>query len=272
MTWLRIQLWCLVLALCAFGLVMVASTTAGRGGGDGVNLRFVTMQAVAMGAGLAGAAALSLLGLTLLTAPMAFYLAVFKESYRWERITAFVDPFSASGPAGYHLVQSYVTIAHGGVWGVGLGEGTARLVPLPENHTDFIYAMICGELGMVGGLAVAAAFLLLVATGLLIALRAQDLHARLLAIGVTVALGTQAFWNMLVATGAVPTKGLTLPFISYGGSSAAMCLCLIGVLDAVARAQAAQPAPERPLTRVGATIRTTATRVRLRPVTEVGHA
>jgi cell division protein FtsW len=107
---------------------------------------------------------------------------------------------------------------------------------LPEKHTDFIYAVICEEFGLIGALGVAGVFLLLVYTGLLIAAQARDRHLRLLAIGATVVIGTQAFWNMLVVTGAVPTKGLTLPFISYGGSSVVVCLALIGVLDAVAQA------------------------------------
>jgi cell division protein FtsW len=109
---------------------------------------------------------------------------------------------------------------------------------LPEKHTDFIYAVICEELGLLGGIAVAFAFLLLIVTGLLLAANAKDRHQRLLAIGATMVLGVQAFWNMLVVTGAVPTKGLTLPFISYGGSSMVVCLILVGVLDAVARSSA----------------------------------
>ncbi len=395
MSWLRIQLWFLVLALAGFGLVMVASTTAalGRGGDGGANLHHVTIQALAMGCGLIGAFALSaigvarlranwlvalvvaaavgalvmvlltgrsingarrwidlgpvnlqpaelakfalviaaawwfarcaesvrsithgvilpligfavlaglvfatkdlgsvvvmfvllgvliawagaswlyFLGLTILIAPMGFYYSVYKESYRWERITAFIDPFNASGPAGYHLVQSYLTIAGGNVSGTGLG-GSAAGCRLPERHTDFIYAVICNEFGMVGGLIVAGVYLALVVTGLLIAMRARDLHGRLLAVGVTAMLGTQAFWNMLVATGAVPTKGLTLPFISYGGTSAAICIALIGLLDAVARDQVRE-VRDRPMTRIGATVRSSATLRRLRPVTEASNA
>jgi cell division protein FtsW len=183
-----------------------------------------------------GASWLYLLGLSLLAMPIVLFHAVFRELYRWERMMAFWDPFNASGPAGYHLVQSMITVGTGGVWGVGLGNSAAKLNFLPEKHTDFIYAVICEEFGMVGALGVAGLFLALVVTGLVIAMRARNLHGRLLAVGATLALGIQAFWNMLVPVAAVPTKGLTLPFISYGGSSVAICLVLIGILDAVARA------------------------------------
>jgi cell division protein FtsW len=171
-----------------------------------------------------------------LCAPALLYYTVFQVAYRRDRMLAFMDPWNADGPAGYHLRQSFIAIGSGGLFGVGLGQSTAKMSFLPEKHTDFIYAVICEELGLIGGLSVAAVYLLLVFTGLMIAAQARDRHLRLLAIGSTVVLGTQAFWNMLVVTGAVPTKGLTLPFISYGGSSVVVCLALIGVLDAVAQA------------------------------------
>lgn len=170
--------------------------------------------------------------------PIAAYVAVWEVSYRRDRFFAFLDPWNADGPAGYHLQQSFVAIGSGGVTGLGLGEGGAKLAFLPERHTDFIYSVICEELGMVGGMSVAFVFLLLVGVGLAIAHRSRDLHRRVLATGAVVVLGTQAFWNMLVVTGTAPTKGLTLPFISYGGSSVAVCLVLVGILDACARANA----------------------------------
>lgn len=174
--------------------------------------------------------------------PLLAYVAVWEVSYRRERFFAFLDPWNADGPAAYHLQQSFVAIGSGGVSGVGLGEGGAKLAFLPERHTDFIYAVICEEFGMVGGLGVATAFFALVVVGLMIAHQSRDLHRRLLATGAVMLLGTQAFWNMLVVTGAAPTKGLTLPFISYGGSSVAICLVLAGVLDACARANALERA------------------------------
>ena len=118
---------------------------------------------------------------------------------------------------------------------MGLGQGMSKNHFLPECHTDFIYAVLCEELGLVGGLAVAAAFLLLVIAGFGIAWCARDAHARLLAVGCAFLLGVQSFGNMLVVIGSVPTKGLTLPFISYGGSSIMISLLIVGLLDAVAR-------------------------------------
>ncbi len=353
-TWLRIQLWILTGALCAFGLVMVASTTAGTGG-----IGMVVKQGLCMGVGIAGAVLVSwyglaglrrartafavaglavvgllaaltigreingarrwidlggfnvqpaeiaklavvlagawwfarcaervraawegvlvpLIGFTVLGGlvfatkdlgsvvvmavalgglltfaganawfyagiavsclPAAAYVAIFRESYRMERILAFMDPNGTEGPAGFHLRQSIIAIGSGGIFGAGLGESVAKLGFLPEDHTDFIFAVICNELGMVGGLTLALVYLWLAGIGLLIAARSTDLQARLIAVGATLIIATQAFWHMLVAPGGVPTKGLTLPFISYGGSSVVVCVVLIGILDAVARA------------------------------------
>ncbi|MCS6969832.1 MAG: FtsW/RodA/SpoVE family cell cycle protein [Planctomycetota bacterium] len=186
--------------------------------------------------------------------PLLLYFTVWEVAYRRERFFAFLDPWQAAGPAAYHLQQSFIAISSGGISGVGLGQGSAALAFLPERHTDFIYAVICEELGMIGGLGVALLFLALIALGLTIAYRAPDLHRRLLATGATAVLGTQAFWNMLVVVGAAPTKGLTLPFVSYGGSSIIVCLMLIGILDACARAEAGLPAARRGETRIiGAT-------------------
>jgi cell division protein FtsW len=172
--------------------------------------------------------------------PLAAYLAVFSEAYRRERLVAFMDPWNSSSPAAYHLKQSIIAIGSGGPDGQGLGQGLVRGQWLPERHTDFIYAVICQEFGFVGAIGVAATFLALVAVGLLVANATKDRYQRLLAVGATMMLGIQAFWNMAVVTGLVPTKGLTLPFISYGGSSMVVCLVAVGMLDAVAR-QARNP-------------------------------
>jgi cell division protein FtsW len=216
----------------------------------------------------AGAPWLYFTTLSLLAAPAGLYFTVFSEAYRQDRILAFLDPEHYDGPAAYHLRQSYMAIASGGLFGVGLGQSSSTLTFLPERHTDFIYAVVCCEFGMAGGLLLAFVYLALVGTGLAIAAHARDLHHRLVAVGVTIAIGLQAFWNMLVVTGGVPTKGLTLPFISYGGSSVLVCLGLVGLLDAVARstiragvaatataARAPLPAaPAATATRIGGTV------------------
>ena len=150
-----------------------------------------------------------------------------------------------------------MAIADGGWYGVGLGQSMSKNNFLPECHTDFIYAVIAEELGLLGAGSVAVAFFLLILAGCGIAWKAADRHGRLLAVGATVLLGMQAFGNMLVVTGALPTKGLTLPFISYGGSSVFVSLVLVGLLDAVAR-----KAPQQVVSattkqwRLGASVRT----------------
>ena len=176
------------------------------------------------------------LGIIGMALPLLAYQAAWSVGYRRDRMLSFMDPLTGEGPTAYHLKQSFIAIGSGGVWGVGLGEGSSKLGFVPEKHTDFIYAVVCEEFGLAGGLGLAAIYLGLICTGMYIAAQSRDLHRRLLAIGATVVIGFQAFGNMLVVTGSVPTKGMTLPFISYGGSSVAICLVLIGILDAVARA------------------------------------
>ena len=199
----------------------------------------------------------------LLFSPLVLYLAVFQTAYRRDRILAFVDPLNPENEAAYHLKQSFIAIGSGGWNGVGLGRGMSKNSYLPENHTDFIYAVICEELGFVGGIAVAATYLLLVWVGLMIAGRARDRHQRLIAVGASVLIGVQAFWNMMVVTGVLPTKGLTLPFISYGGSSLVVCLVAVGFLAAVLRA-----CPDTRLSRRSVTVRIGAMSVNRRPQTE----
>jgi cell division protein FtsW len=201
------------------------------------DLGSVVVMAVVLGAMLffAGARWWYFLGLIGGCLPALLFTTVYQVAYRRERMLAFWDPWNAEGPTGHHLRQSFIAIGSGGLFGVGLGQSHAKMLFLPEKHTDFIYAVICEEWGLVGGVVVAGMYLMLVITGLMIAARTRDRHNRLLAIGAALVLGTQAFWNMLVVVGAVPTKGLTLPFISYGGSSMVVCLALVGLVDAAAR-------------------------------------
>lgn len=239
----------LLLPVLAFG-VLAGLVYATKDLGSVVVMGVVLLSMMLM----AGAPWAKLCAMIAAALPLIAYVAVWEVSYRRERFFAFLDPWNADGPAAYHLQQSFVAIGSGGITGAGLGEGGAKLAFLPERHTDFIYAVICEEFGMVGGLGVATAFFALVIVGLMIAHQSRDLHRRLLATGAVMILGTQAFWNMLVVTGAAPTKGLTLPFISYGGSSVAICIVLAGVLDACARANALERVRE-PLTSkpIGAT-------------------
>ncbi len=162
--------------------------------------------------------------------PLVAYFAVFDTYYRFMRINAFMNPWDSTNAATYHLQQSFIAIGSGGMHGVGLGQASTFL---PEDHTDFIFARICQETGMIGALILIALYFLFVVIGLSIANHTRDRHQRLLAVGATMVIGIQAFWNVMVVVGAVPTKGLTLPFVSYGGTSMVVCMLAVGILDAV---------------------------------------
>ena len=194
---------------------------------------------------LAGARGHHLLGCALVAAPV-FYWLVFSVPWRRKRILAFLDPFGAVRETGYQLVQSLLALGRGGLTGLGLGEGKQKLLYLPEPHTDFIFAVIGEELGLIGTLAVAAVFAAILWRGLRIAARCEDGFRFLLASGLTLMVAVQGLLNMAVAAGLVPTKGVPLPLISLGGTSLVFTLAALGLLLAVeagARPAPAQAAP-----------------------------
>lgn len=162
-------------------------------------------------------------------------------TYRRNRMMTFLDPWRDPGGKGFQILQSFVGLHHGRLWGVGLGNGKEKLFYLPEAHNDFIFSVIGEELGFVGIAAVVFAYLYFVYRGLRIAWNCQNDHqdrfGMLLASGITLALGFQGFVNIAVVLGLVPTKGLTLPFISYGGSALLVDLFAVGVLLSIARGQ-----------------------------------
>jgi cell division protein FtsW len=160
----------------------------------------------------------------------ALYLLISNVSYRQARLTAFLNPDSDPQGAGFQLLQSLIAIGSGGFTGVGLMESKQKLFYLPEAHTDFIYAVICEELGFVGALIVIALFVVYGWRGLRAAFSAPDGFGRLLALGITAMVLSQALINFAVVLGMVPTKGIPLPFISYGGSSLLVMLLATGVL------------------------------------------
>jgi cell division protein FtsW len=164
------------------------------------------------------------LALLLITAP-----------YRFGRLLAFLDPFQYSTTEGYQLIQSLTAIGSGGVFGRGLGASRAKLLFLPEPYNDFIFAIIGEELGLVGGLCVIGLFVYLTWAGYTIALRAPDRFGMLLASGITFTIASQAAINIGVACGILPVTGLTLPFISYGGSSLIVSLAMAGTLLNIAQ-------------------------------------
>ncbi|MFQ3573408.1 MAG: putative lipid II flippase FtsW [Thermodesulfovibrionales bacterium] len=171
--------------------------------------------------------------LSLVAIPFIVKLAL--EPYRLKRITAFLDPWRDPLGSGFQLVQSFIALGSGGVTGVGLGEGKQKLSYLPEIHTDFIFALIGEELGFIGTSVVIVLFILFMMRGLWIAKESHDTFSAYLAYGITFMISYQALINFLVVTGMIPTKGLPLPFISYGGSSLFINMIAVGILLNVAK-------------------------------------
>jgi cell division protein FtsW len=177
----------------------------------------------------AGAKAGYLLGCVLVALPVG-YAAIASSPYRMRRIKAFLEPFEHRQGAGYQITESLMSFGSGGWTGAGLGDGRQKLLFLPEAHTDFISAIIGEELGFVGIVLLCAAFAWVVFRGLRAAWRAQDEYAGYLAAGMTLFIGLQAFTNLAVAMGLLPTKGLALPFVSYGGSSLLVNAAAAGII------------------------------------------
>jgi cell division protein FtsW len=163
--------------------------------------------------------------------------------WRMQRIEAFLDPFAHRQGSGYQVVESILSFGSGGWTGVGLGDSRQKLFFLPEAHTDFIGAIIGEELGFVGVVLLVLAFAGVVVRGYRAAFRAADEHGALLAVGLTTFIGASAFANLAVAMGLLPTKGLVLPFISYGGSSLLVCAGAMGIVLSVSRDRAVPVAP-----------------------------
>ena len=156
--------------------------------------------------------------------------AILFAEYRTRRIIAFLNPWEDPSGVGFQAVQSFYAFGRGGFWGVGLGECSQKLYRLPEAHTDFIFSVIGEELGFVGTTAIVLLFLIFIWRGFLTAYQAKDPFGSHLATGLTLLIGLQAFINLGVASGLLPTKGLTLPFISMGGSSMLVTMLSVGVI------------------------------------------
>ncbi len=166
--------------------------------------------------------------------PLAIY-AISSSPYRLRRVMVFLDPWEHPRDAGFQLVQSFLAFGSGGLFGAGLGESKQKMFYLPEAHTDFIFSVIGEELGLFGALAIVALFALLAVRGLRVALRHPTTFGQLVAFGVTTILVLQAGINMAVVLGLLPTKGLALPFVSYGGSAMLGSMAAVGVLLALSR-------------------------------------
>ena len=161
--------------------------------------------------------------------PVVCYLLLFVP-WRLKRILVFLHPDRDPQGIGFHINQSLIAVGTGGLTGMGLMEGKQKLFYLPEPHTDFIYAVTAEELGLIGSLLIVALFFVFALRGLRAALRARDPFGRFLATGITSMIVAQAFFNISVVLSLLPTKGIPLPFISYGGSSLFVTLASVGVL------------------------------------------
>jgi cell division protein FtsW len=193
-----------------------------------------------VGGGRRSHVALLLLGLA-----AGFALFVLLESYRQQRLTAFLNPFADPLGASYQPVQALIGLGSGGPFGVGLGHSVLKYGWLPEAHTDFIFAVIGEETGLVGTTLILAGFVALTVRGCRAAMRAPDRFGVMLATGITMWIGLQAFVNMATVTSTLPATGVPLPFVSYGGSALAITLAAMGVLLNVAAQAQDQPTARR---------------------------
>ena len=165
----------------------------------------------------------------------ALYFILFVIGYNTSRITYWLDPWEDAQGAGYQLSQSLITIGSGGLLGVGLGKSRQKFLYLPEEHNDFIFAIICEELGLIGAAVIMLLFAALILRGYWIALHARDRFGSLLVVGVTTLIAMQTFLNIGVVTGLLPTTGISLPFFSYGGTALSIQLAEMGIVLSVSR-------------------------------------
>jgi cell division protein FtsW len=198
-----------------------------------------------------------LVGAVLLALP-ALYVILMSADYRRQRLLAFLNPWADPLGNGFQIIQSLIAVGTGGLRGKGLMSGVQKLFYLPEPHTDFIFAVISEELGLVGATVVLACFCMIAWRGMRAAMRAPDGFGAFLALGLTAMIVVQAFVNISVVLGLMPTKGIPLPLVSAGGSSLLINLLAIGVLlnvsqhaaastgTAAARPPAWDPSPEPP--------------------------
>ena len=178
---------------------------------------------------VAGGQVKHLAAVALAAMPAAAFL-IMTADYRLKRLLAFLDPWSDSANSGFQIIQSYIAFGSGQLWGRGLGQSRQKLHYLPEAHTDFIYSVIGEELGLWGALLVVLLFGILLFRGMRLALEREEPFTRLMVFGLTLLLGLQALVHMSVVMGLVPTKGLVLPFVSYGGSAMVVHLAVAGML------------------------------------------
>ncbi|MGQ9636273.1 MAG: putative lipid II flippase FtsW [Thermodesulfobacteriota bacterium] len=178
---------------------------------------------------ISGARVSYLLGAFLMTIPFVFAFLM-RAEYRYKRLMGFIRPWDDPRGTSFQIIQSFLSFGSGGIFGIGLGEGRQKLFFLPAPHTDFIFSIIGEELGLVGAMVVVLLFFILTFRGIQIGLSLQNRFGSYLAIGVTLMISLQSVINMGVVLGLLPTKGLALPFVSYGGTSLITNLTGIGIL------------------------------------------
>ena len=177
----------------------------------------------------------SIFGLSLVGAIVLGVYAASSSSYRWERVVSWFDPWSYAQDKGYQTVQGLLAVGSGGFFGQGFMNGTSKYFYLPEAHTDFAFAVWAQEMGFLGGITVVFLMAMFTFFGFRIANRARDAFGRWLAIGITILISGQAFFNIAMVCGMLPVTGVPLPFVSYGGSSLMMNCLAIGILASIAR-------------------------------------
>jgi cell division protein FtsW len=209
-----------LMVVCLFGLIMLEPDF-------GTSMSLVLISLVMVLA--AGLDYRYLVGASLAALP-AVYLLVMGAGYRRRRMLAFLNPWEDPLGDGFQVIQSLIAVGTGGIWGRGVMNGVQKLFYLPEPHTDFIYAVIAEELGLVGATVVLLCFCVVTWRGLRVALRAPDSFGAFLALGLTTMVAVQAFINISVVLGLMPTKGIPLPFVSAGGSSLLINLVGMGIL------------------------------------------
>lgn len=217
-------------ALVAMGLVSVAVVKEDLGTGTLI-ATVACLVLLAAGARWTHFAMLAPIGIAGVVA------AVIVSPYRVLRLTAFLDPYADPEKTGYHMIQSMISVANGKVFGRGLGFGLQKFGYLPEDRTDFLFAVICEELGLFGAALVMTLYTLLMFAGLVIIRREQNPLLKLVSLGIVATLGLQAAINLMVVTGLGPTKGIALPMLSSGGTGWILTAASLGLLVAIDRTQ-----------------------------------
>lgn len=163
------------------------------------------------------------------------FVALNVLNYSADRITAWKDPFADSGDTGYQIVQSLYAIGSGGLFGLGLGQSRQKYLYLPEEHNDFIFSVICEELGFIGAALILALFALLIVRGYWLAIHCRDRYSFLVCVGITSLLAIQVILNVAVCTNLIPCTGISLPFFSYGGTALLMQMAEMGIILSISR-------------------------------------